>query len=108
MASIFSELIRRKVHRSAALYLAAAWLILQVADLVLDAFDASPAAMRVLIVGFSAGFPVFLLLSWFYEFKGARLVKDSGGTPDSQQRWWSRVANVAIAVLAVLGNVSAA
>lgn len=103
MASIFSELIRRKVLRSAALYLAAAWLILQVADLVLDAFDASPAVMRVLIVGFTAGFPVFLLLSWFYEFKGARLVKDSGETPDSRQRWSSRVANVAIAVLAVLG-----
>ena len=103
MASIFSELIRRNVLRSAALYLAATWLILQVADLVLDAFDASPAVMRVLIVGFTAGFPVFLVLSWFYEFKGARLVKDSGEIPHSRQRWSSRTANIAIAVLAVLG-----
>ena len=103
MASIFSELIRRNVLRSAALYLAATWLILQVADLVLEAFDASPGVMRMLIIAFTAGFPVFLLLSWFYEFKGARLVKDSGESANAPQRWSSRMTNVAIAVLAVLG-----
>ena len=103
MASIVSELMRRNVFRSAALYLAATWLILQVADLVLDAFDASSAIMRVLIVGFTAGFPVFLLLSWFYDVKGARLVKDSGETAEPRQRWSSRAANIAIVVLAVLG-----
>lgn len=103
MASIFSELMRRNVLRSAALYLAATWLILQVADLVLDAFDASPAVMRMLIVGFTIGFPVYLLLSWFYEFRGARLVKDAGENADARQRWSSRTANVVIAVLAVLG-----
>ena len=86
MASIFSELVRRNVLRSAALYLAATWLILQVADLVLDAFDASPAVMRVLIVGFTVRFPVYLLLSWFYELRGARLVKDEGDLPDRRQR----------------------
>ena len=77
MSSLFQELIRRNVFRSAALYLAAAWLILQVADIVLDAFDASPGIMRILIVAFAVGFPVFLLLSWFYELRGARLVKDT-------------------------------
>ena len=76
MASLFAELIRRNVFRAAALYLAVTWLILQVADLVVDAFDASSMIMRVLIVAFTVGFPVFLLLSWFYEFRGARLVKD--------------------------------
>ena len=80
MASLLDELIRRKVIRTAALYLAAAWLVLQVADLVVDAFDASPAIMRMLIVAFTVGFPVFLLSSWFYEFKGARLVKDTGAS----------------------------
>jgi adenylate cyclase len=103
MASIFSELVRRNVLRSAALYLAATWLILQVADLVLDAFDASPAVLRVLIVGFTVGFPVYLLLSWFYELRGARLVKDEGDLQGRRQRGSSRTANVVIAVLAVLG-----
>jgi hypothetical protein len=103
MASLFTELVRRKVLRSAALYLAAAWLILQVADLVLEAFDASPAVMRMLILAFAVGFPVFLLLSWFYEFIGARLVKDAGESTAAPRRWSSRTANFAIAVLVVLG-----
>ena len=103
MASLLSELVRRKVFRSAVLYLAAAWLILQVAELVLEAFEAPPGAMRLLIIVFAAGFPVFLLLSWFYEFRGARLVKDAGRDAGGARRWSARSANVAIAVLLVLG-----
>jgi hypothetical protein len=103
MGSLFHELVRRKVLRSAALYLAATWLILQVADIVLDAFEAPPAIMRVLIVAFTAGFPLFLLLSWFYEFRGARLVKDTGVSAETSRPWTSRSTNVTIAVLIILG-----
>jgi TolB-like protein/Tfp pilus assembly protein PilF len=103
MGALFHELVRRNVFRSAALYLAATWLILQVADIVLDAFEASPAVMRVLIVAFTAGFPVFLLLSWFYEFRGARLVKDTGVSAETSRPWTARATNVTIAVLVVLG-----
>jgi TolB-like protein/Tfp pilus assembly protein PilF len=103
MPSLFRELVRRKVFRSAALYLAAAWLVLQVADIVLDAFETSPAIMRALIVAFTVGFPVFLLLSWFYELRGARLVKDTGGSEPAPRRWTTRAANITIAVMVVLG-----
>ena len=90
MKSLFHELVRRKVFRSAALYLAAAWLVLQVADIVLDAFETTPAVMRFLIVAFTAGFPVFLLLSWFYEIRGARLVKDTGVSAETSRPWTTR------------------
>ena len=103
MASLFAELIRRNVFRAAALYLAVTWLILQVADLVVDAFDASSVIMRVLIVAFTVGFPVFLLLSWFYEFRGARLVKDSDDASAAPRRWSARAANATIAILVILG-----
>ena len=103
MASLLNELIRRKVFRTAVLYLAAAWLVLQVADLVLDAFDASPAIMRMLIVAFTVGFPVLLLSSWFYELKGARLVKDTGTSAKAPPPWSSRAANITIAILVALG-----
>ena len=102
MTSFVHELIRRNVFRGAALYLAATWLILQVADIVLDAFDASPSIMRLLIVAFTAGFPVFLLLSWFYEFRGTRLVKDTGETAGTPRGRTARAANTMIAVLVVL------
>jgi TolB-like protein/Tfp pilus assembly protein PilF len=104
MPSLFHELKRRNVVRGAALYLAAAWLILQVADIVLDAFDASHAMMRILIVAFTAGFPVFLLLSWFYEFRGARLVRDTGESAAKPRSWTAPAANITIAVLVILGT----
>lgn len=103
MASLFAELMRRNVFRSAALYLAGTWLILQVADLVLNAFDASAVTMRMLIVACTVGFPVFLLLSWFYELRGARLVKDTGESAGAPRRFSSRAANATIAVLVALG-----
>ena len=103
MPSLLHELIRRNVFRGAALYLASTWLILQVADIVLDAFDASPAIMRVLIVAFTVGFPVFLLLSWFYEFRGARLVKDTGESAGTPRHWTTRATNITIAILIILG-----
>jgi TolB-like protein/Tfp pilus assembly protein PilF len=102
MGSLFHELVRRNVIRGAALYLAATWLILQVADIVLDAFEAPSAIMRLLIVAFTAGFPVFLLLSWFYEFRGARLVKDTGVSAETSRPWTARATNVTIAVLVIL------
>jgi TolB-like protein/Tfp pilus assembly protein PilF len=101
MASFLTELVRRNVLRSAVLYLASAWLILQVADLVLAAFDVPQVALRVLIIVFAVGFPVFLLLSWFYELKGARLVRDTGEPVEKRSRWSSQGTNVAIAILVV-------
>jgi TolB-like protein/Tfp pilus assembly protein PilF len=102
MPSLFAELIRRNVFRSAALYLAATWLILQVADLVLDAFDGSPSIMRGLIVAFTIGFPVFVLLSWFYDLRGTRLVKDTGRSNEASRGWSSRAVNATIVVLVIL------
>jgi len=104
MTSFFTELMRRNVIRSAVLYLASAWLILQVADLVLDAFAAPTAILQVLIVVFALGFACVLLLSWFYEFKGTQLVRDSGELTDQPRRWSSATTNIAIAVLVLLAS----
>jgi TolB-like protein/Tfp pilus assembly protein PilF len=101
MASFLSELIRRNVFRNAALYLAAAWLILQVADLVFAAFDVPPAAMRVLIVIFAVGLPVLVVLSWFYEVTGAGLVKDTGHSTDATRRKSSRATNIIIVAILI-------
>ena len=75
MASPFAELKRRNVLRTAALYLAGAWLLLQVADLVFEAFGAPPAAMRWLISLAAVGFPLVLLLSWVFDITPTGLEK---------------------------------
>jgi TolB-like protein/Tfp pilus assembly protein PilF len=66
--ALFAELKRRKVLRMAVLFLAAAWLILQVAGVLIDLNVApvsiGPLTFRILAIGF----PIALLLEWFFEF----------------------------------------
>jgi TolB-like protein len=66
---LFSELRRRKVFRTAAAYLAAAFVILQAADLTFEPLGLPASAYRALIIIAAAGFPVALLVSWFFDVR---------------------------------------
>ena len=68
MSSVFSELKRRHVYRTAVFYAAAAWLLVQVATQVAPYFDMPTWSVRLVIVACVAGFPIAVLLSWFYEW----------------------------------------
>jgi len=68
MASFWGELKRRNVFRVGIAYLAGAWLLLQVADLVVPTFEAPSWVMQALIYAAALGFPFALLLAWFYEW----------------------------------------
>ena len=67
MSQLFQELKRRNVFRVAIAYLAVAWLILQLADIVLDNVAAPEWVMQVLMFFIVVGFPVALLFAWAYE-----------------------------------------
>jgi len=75
---LISELRRRNVLRMAVLYGIAAWLIMQVAEVVMDLAKLpdwiGPITLGVLAVGF----PIALIFSWFYELtpEGLSLEKD--------------------------------
>lgn len=64
---LFNELRRRNVFRSGAAYVVTSWLLIQVADILLETFAAPAWAMRVIVIALAVGFPVVLLLSWLYE-----------------------------------------
>ncbi|MGQ0561380.1 MAG: tetratricopeptide repeat protein [Gemmatimonadota bacterium] len=72
--SFLSELKRRHVFRAAATYLIAAWLILQVTDVIGPAVGLPAGAMRVLIVLTVFGLAVTIAVSWMYDRAGATLV----------------------------------
>lgn len=65
--SILEELKRRNVIRVAALYLVASWLVLQVADILFDAFDVPSWSIRLLVAILILGFPIVLMFSWIFE-----------------------------------------
>jgi TolB-like protein/Tfp pilus assembly protein PilF len=75
---LVSELRRRNVLRMVVLYVVAAWLILQVAEVMIGLVKLpdwiGPAILGLLAVGF----PIALIFSWFYEItaEGISLDKD--------------------------------
>ena len=61
------ELKRRNVFKSGIAYLIVAWLIAQIASIVLPAFEAPPYFMKTLLFILSIGFPFNLVFAWIYD-----------------------------------------
>ena len=67
MKRLFIEIRRRRVFRTAALYIVGAWLVLQVADVVFPALDIPERAVRYVLFGAVLGFPAVLVFGWFFD-----------------------------------------
>ena len=64
---LFARLRERGVPRVAASYALIAWLLLQIADVVLDPLGVPKWAMTALIIAAAVGFPIAIALAWFLE-----------------------------------------
>lgn len=87
MGRLFKELQRRNVVRAGVTYVVAAWVLLQVVDLLAPALEWFDSATRVTLYALLIGFPIAMLLSWFYQITpdGISLDEDSDqGSPGSQ------------------------
>ena len=75
---LVSELKRRNVLRMVVLYVVAAWVIMQVAEVVIDLANLPEWIGPVILGLLGVGFPIALTLSWFYEItpEGISLEKD--------------------------------
>jgi TolB-like protein/tetratricopeptide (TPR) repeat protein len=65
--SLFTELKRRKVFRVAVVYAATAFVVLQVADIMLPRLGVPEWAMSFIVLLVALGFPVALVLAWALE-----------------------------------------
>lgn len=100
--SFFEELKRRSVLRVALGYLAAAWLLLQIADVVLNNLGAPAWVFPGLLWLLAIGFVPALVLAWVFEFTpdGIALDRDAGrGTRrlDGTTKKFDRVIMVVLA-----------
>ncbi|RLA34306.1 MAG: hypothetical protein DRR11_03290 [Gammaproteobacteria bacterium] len=77
--SLFNELKRRKVFRVAIGYVIAAWLVVQVADLVADNFLAPVWVMQMIITLLIAGLPISLILSWAFDLTADGIKRTENG-----------------------------
>ena len=67
MGNLFQELKRRKVFRVAAAYAIVAWLLIQVADVVLPNFNAPQWVIQTIILVLMLGLPVAVVLAWAFD-----------------------------------------
>jgi TolB-like protein len=76
--SLVSELRRRNVLRMAVLYALAAWLVLQVAEVLIDLAKLPDWIGTTTLALLAVGFPIALIFSWFFELtpEGISLEKD--------------------------------
>lgn len=89
--SFWQELKQRRVWKTVASYIVAAWVLVQVADTLFPAYDIPDWGMRLLILVLALGLPIAIVASWALQ-----------RTPDGL-RWdvRSRAGSLRIAALAM-------
>ncbi|PYK38076.1 MAG: hypothetical protein DME49_09120 [Verrucomicrobia bacterium] len=78
MRNFFAELKRRKVYSVAVTYAVAGWALAQGIAQVLPVFDIPNWVVRLIVLLIVLGFPVALILSWFFDLTRYGIVR----TPD--------------------------
>ncbi len=78
---LISELRRRKVFRAVALYAVVSWLIMQVAEVTFEPLHFPAWAMTLLVILVIAGFPITMVLAWFFDLDLHGLRRDRGTRP---------------------------
>jgi len=75
--SLFNELKRRNVFRVGIAYAVSAWVLLQIADLVLENTAAPDWIIQVFMLALGIGFPLAIIFAWAFEMtpEGVKLEK---------------------------------
>jgi len=74
---LFKELQRRNVFRVSLGYIMSCWLLIQIADLVLDNIGAPDWVIQTILLLLALGFPVVVFFSWAYEVTPDGIKRDS-------------------------------
>jgi TolB-like protein len=75
--SFFAELKRRNVFRVGIAYVVVTWLVLQVADVMIDNIGAPEWLFKFIVLMLGIGFPVALLFAWAFEMTPQGLKRES-------------------------------
>jgi len=88
--SFFSELRRRNVFRVALTYAVIAWLLIEIASVLLPLVDAPESIITAFVVLLALGFAVALFISWAFEMTPEGLKRTQDLAPDEVIPYWSR------------------
>jgi TolB-like protein len=101
LSQLFQELKRRNVFRIAIAYVAIAWLMVQVGDIVFETFGAPAWVMKSMLFVLALGFPVAALFAWAYEMtpEGIKREQDVDRTQSITQQTGQKLNRAIILVL---------
>jgi TolB-like protein/Tfp pilus assembly protein PilF len=101
--SFLAELKRRNVLRVAMAYLVTAWLVAQIADLVLDNIESPDWVMQTIMLVLALGFPFALIFAWAFELtpEGLKKEKDVDRTQSITPQTGRKLDFMIIGILAV-------
>ena len=88
--SFFAELKRRNVYRVALTYAVVAWLLIEVASVLLPMLDAPEWLITAFVALLALGFALALFISWSFEMTPEGLKRTQDLSPDQVIPYWSR------------------
>jgi len=97
--SLWGEIRRRNVHRVAIAYVAAVWLLIQVAETLFPVFGLPDRVLRAVVIVLAIGFVPAVILSWIFEWTPEGLRRDSEVTAPMSPARKRRFDAVMIAML---------
>ena len=107
---LISELKRRNIIKAVIAYLAVAWVIIEMASVLIEAFGLSEGTLKWFIYVFAFGLVVWIIFSWLYDLtpQGFKKTEDVDNVEESSEltnRKYNLViiASLVIAVVLLLG-----
>ena len=102
--SFFEELKRRNVFRVAIAYIAIAWVVAQVSDLVFENFGASPWFMRSLLIILGVGLPIAIVSAWAFEITPDGIRREDEGEHAGPVRSNQKIGRIIILALVLVAS----
>lgn len=102
MNRFLAELKRRRVVRAALVYTGAAFVLLQAADLFVEAFQLPPVVFATIGVATIVGLPVAIILAWAFDVEPTVAGSPASASP-ATGTWLSARSLVAIVALVAFG-----
>jgi hypothetical protein len=97
------ELRRRRVFKVAGIYVAAAWVAVQVASKSFPGLEVPDVAIRYVWIATFLGFPLALVFSWRYDITTLGIVRTPPTDPDTEvDLSLHRIDYVVLGLLAVM------
>jgi TolB-like protein len=101
--SFLAELKRRNVFRVAVAYAVVGWLLAQISDVALNAFQAPDWVPKTVLLLLVLGFPLVIMFAWAFELtpEGVKREKDVDRTASITRETGRKLDRVIIGVLVI-------